>query len=125
MDVPIHYDPMIAKLVVWGPDRLTAIARCRRALKNYHLVGTSTSIPFFLALFDDPDFLEGRYDTGFISQAWLADKLEPPETAVDLALVATAIARFDRDSRVRSDPSATATSSWKRQQGWKRYGGRS
>jgi acetyl-CoA carboxylase, biotin carboxylase subunit len=125
MDVPIHYDPMIAKLVVWGPDRQSAIARCRRALKNYHLVGTSTSIPFFLALFDDPDFLEGRYDTGFIHPDWLADKLEPPQAAVDLALVATAIARFDRDSRVQSGPAAPTSSPWKRSLGWKRYGGRS
>ena len=48
MDVPIHYDPMIAKLVVWGRDRTDAIARCRRALRDYHIVGVPTSIPFFL-----------------------------------------------------------------------------
>jgi len=125
VEVPIFYDPMIAKLVVWGENRRAAIERCRRALKNYHLVGTSTSIPFFLALFEDADFMDGRYDTSFISEAWLGDKLEPPEAAVDLAVVAAAIARFDRDSRSAIEVASSGGSAWKRPSGWKRYGGRS
>ena len=87
--------------------------------------GTSTSIPFFLALFDDPEFLEGRYDTGFLSGGWIGDKLDPHEAAIDLAIVAAAITRFDQDTkRTNNSPSATDRG-WKRSRGWKQYGGRS
>jgi len=123
MEVPIHYDPMIAKLVVWGTDRAAAIDRCRRALKHYHLVGTSTSIPFFLALFDDPEFAAGQYDTGFITEQWLADKLEPSEAAVDLAVIASAIARFERDVHLSKKAPSATESAWKRAHRWKSHRG--
>jgi acetyl/propionyl-CoA carboxylase alpha subunit len=123
MEVPIHYDPMIAKLVVWGPDRPSAIARCRRALRHYHLVGTSTSIPFFLALLEDPGFLAGQYDTGFITDEWLADKLEPSEAAVDLAVIAAAIVRFEHDLNLRNSAPIALESAWKRAHRWKSHRG--
>ena len=83
MDVPIHYDPMISKLIIWGPDRETAIRRAGRALREYAILGTQTSIPFFLALFEDEGFRRGDYDTGFITQEWLEEQLagdaSPPD----------------------------------------------
>jgi acetyl-CoA carboxylase biotin carboxylase subunit len=115
MDVPVHYDPMIAKLAVWGRDRAEAISRCRRALAEYHIVGVRTSIPFFLALFEDERFLRGEYDTGFITPEWLArlGAATPPE---ELAVTA-AIAHFEAD-RARRPPAASAPSAWKRL-GWR------
>ncbi|MEQ1501148.1 MAG: acetyl-CoA carboxylase biotin carboxylase subunit [Myxococcota bacterium] len=122
MEVPIHYDPMIAKLVVWGRDRTEAIARARRALADYHLVGVPTSIPFFHAVFEDPAFIRGEYDTGFITPDWLHAKLQPPEDLDDVR-IAAAIARFEAD-RKRSPATATAAtgSPWKRATGWSRRG---
>jgi pyruvate carboxylase subunit A len=61
-----HYDPMIAKLIVWGPTRELAIARMRRALLEYAIVGISTNIAYHLAILDDPDFISGDYTTHFI-----------------------------------------------------------
>ncbi len=63
-----HYDPMIAKLIVWGPTRDAAVARMRRALREYVIGGITTNIPFHLALLDEPDFVAGRLSTHFIPE---------------------------------------------------------
>ncbi|MDB5068177.1 MAG: biotin carboxylase [Chloroflexi bacterium] len=63
-----HYDPMIAKLIVWGPTREAAVARMRRALREYVIRGITTTIPFHLALLDEPDFVAGRLSTHFIPE---------------------------------------------------------
>ena len=128
MDVPIHYDPMIAKLVVWGRDREQAIARSRRALRDYHIVGVPTSIPFFLALFDDPAFTAGQYDTGFITPAWLAEHLttadQAPPGDLEDVVVTAAIARFEADRKRGASASAPARSSgWRRPHHWRNLRG--
>jgi acetyl-CoA carboxylase, biotin carboxylase subunit len=66
--VPIHYDSMIAKLIAWAPSRPAAIARMSRALREYHVLGIRTTIPFFLWLMQQPDYLEGRYDTTYLDR---------------------------------------------------------
>ena len=66
--VPSHYDPLISKLSVWGPDRPTAIARMRRALREYVVTGIRTNLVFHEKLLATRDFAEGRYDTGFIEE---------------------------------------------------------
>jgi acetyl-CoA carboxylase biotin carboxylase subunit len=120
MSVPIHYDPMIAKLVVWGTDRDDAIARCRRALLDYHLVGVPTSIPFFLAVFDDPAFRKGEYDTGFITAEWLSRNLGTVDPGgLDDVLVAAAIARYQQDAAKKQAPVAAGGSDWKRAGAWR------
>ena len=74
-----NYDPMIAKLIVWGSTRELAIAPMRRALLEYAITGISTNIAYHLAILDDPDFIAGAYTTHFIeghpelvaaAQAW-------------------------------------------------------
>ncbi|MCB9680889.1 MAG: acetyl-CoA carboxylase biotin carboxylase subunit [Alphaproteobacteria bacterium] len=121
-EVPIHYDPMVAKLVVWGTDREEALSRAARALRDYKVVGIPTSIPFFLALFDDPDFRAGRYHTGFLTPAWLAAHLATPEPGDDLPLIAAAIARFERDRALAgAAPATTDASAWKRAFRWAQH----
>jgi pyruvate carboxylase subunit A len=66
--VPPYYDPMIAKLVVWGASRDSAIARTRRALMEYAITGITTNIPYHMAILDEPDFIEGRISTHFIAE---------------------------------------------------------
>ncbi|HYM51604.1 MAG TPA: acetyl-CoA carboxylase biotin carboxylase subunit [Candidatus Limnocylindrales bacterium] len=65
-DVSPHFDPMLAKLIVFAEDRQTAIARGRRALEEFVLTGPATTIPFHRALLEEPDFLEGNLSTHFI-----------------------------------------------------------
>ena len=112
MDVPIHYDPMVAKLVVWGEDRAAACSRAKRALSHYHLVGIPTSIPFFLAILEDEDFLAGNYDTGFITPEWLETCVGTAEFD-EQAAIAAAIATFEAEAGAPSSQESTTTSAWK------------
>lgn len=67
-EIPLYYDPMIGKLIVWATTREYAIERMRRVLHEYKLTGVKTNISYLRAIMDTPDFVEGRYDTGFISK---------------------------------------------------------
>jgi acetyl/propionyl-CoA carboxylase alpha subunit len=62
------YDPLIAKLVVWGEDRNKAIIRMQHALDNYEITGIKNNIPFLRKAFDSGIFKSGNYDTHFISK---------------------------------------------------------
>jgi acetyl-CoA carboxylase biotin carboxylase subunit len=66
--VPVFYDSMIAKLIAWGGNRGETIARMMRALGEYEVVGVRTTIPFFLWLMQEPDFLAGRFDTTYLDR---------------------------------------------------------
>jgi len=66
--IPSHYDSLIAKLVVYGRDRTEAIARMRRALDEFIVEGIKTTIPFHKKVFNDPDFIKGDFNTGFLEK---------------------------------------------------------
>ena len=66
--VPPHYDSMIAKLIVTGARRDVAIARMRRALSEFMIRGIKTTIPFQQVIIDHPDFIEVRYDFGWVER---------------------------------------------------------
>ena len=67
-EIPIYYDPMIGKLIVWATSREYAIERMRRVLHEYKLTGVKNNISYLRAIMDTPDFVEGHYDTGFIAK---------------------------------------------------------
>ena len=67
-EVPIHYDPLISKLVAWGADRAEAIARMRRAVSEYAVLGITTTLPFFDRVLRHPAFVSGDFDTGFVER---------------------------------------------------------
>lgn len=67
-EIPIHYDPIISKLIVWGQTRTEAIARMKRALYEYKITGVNTSIKFLERIMDTPDFISGKYNTHFIEK---------------------------------------------------------
>ncbi|WP_374660054.1 acetyl-CoA carboxylase biotin carboxylase subunit [Inhella sp.] len=69
-EIPMHYDSMIAKLIVHGTDRADAIARMREALNGFVIRGIASNIPFQAALLAHPDFQTGNFDTGFIARHW-------------------------------------------------------
>jgi acetyl-CoA carboxylase biotin carboxylase subunit len=93
--VPIFYDPMISKLVAWSDDRPRAIARMQRALSEYLVSGIRTTLPFFMWLFEQPAFREGRFHTAFLDEvlkarAGEAFAAEAPELE-ELAAMAAAL----------------------------------
>ncbi len=98
--VPVFYDSMIAKLVARAADRPEAIARMARALAEYEVLGIRTTIPFFLWLMRQPDYIEGRYDTTYLDRL-LASRAgesfnELTEADEELAAMATGLDAFMR-----------------------------
>jgi acetyl-CoA carboxylase biotin carboxylase subunit len=95
LDVPIFYDPLISKLVAWGGDRPTSIARMRRALSEYQISGIRTTLPFFAWLMDQPDFVAGRFDTTYLDRVLDARNgkgfAASSPTAEDVAALATVL----------------------------------
>jgi len=67
-EITPYYDPMIAKLIVWGETRGQAILRMRRALEEYRIVGVRTNIPFHQMMMNSHRFMGGQYDTRFVEQ---------------------------------------------------------
>ena len=67
-EIPIYYDPMISKLIVWGKTRDEAIARMRRALYEYKITGVKTSIKMLERVMNNENFIAGNYDTHFIEK---------------------------------------------------------
>lgn len=67
-EIPIYYDSMISKLIVWGSTRGETISRMKRALYEYKITGVKTSVRFLEKIMDCPDFRTGSYDTRFIEK---------------------------------------------------------
>ncbi len=67
-DIPVYYDPLLAKVITWGKDRPEAIARMLRALDEYKIKGVKTTIPFHRRVLVNRDFIEGNYDTGIVTR---------------------------------------------------------
>ena len=65
-EIPHYYDSLIAKMSVWGRDRAEAVERGKAALREYYISGVKTTIPFFLNLLEEEEFIEGQVDTGFL-----------------------------------------------------------
>jgi len=72
-EVPIHYDPMIAKLIVWGADRKQALARMQRALAEFSLTGIKSNINMHKFILKHPKFVDGTYTTQFFENDFAAD----------------------------------------------------
>jgi acetyl-CoA carboxylase biotin carboxylase subunit len=66
--IPPYYDSMIAKLIVTGSTREETIRRAKRALKEFHIGGIHTTIPFHLYMLQNERFLEGKYPIGYIDE---------------------------------------------------------
>ena len=113
-EVPLHYDPMLSKLITWGKDRGEAIARMKRALGEYRVDGIQTTIPFYLRLMDDPDFVDAAFDTGSIDRMLdhLTTRTEVDQETRDIAVIVAAIRELESSERVQIERGSE--SAWKR-----------
>ena len=89
--VPAAYDPLIAKVSTWGRDRAQAIRRMRRALREYHIQGISTTIPFHRQVLVEPDFLAGAVDTTYLDRRFPDRPHAWSEAERTVAVVAAAV----------------------------------
>jgi acetyl-CoA carboxylase, biotin carboxylase subunit len=115
LHVPIFYDPMISKLVAWAEDRPAAIARMRRALAEYLVVGIKTTLPFFTWLLEQPDFVAGRFHTTYLDELLKRRNgrpfVEPAAPLEDVAAVAAALQTALASTA--SEPAAERAGLWK------------
>jgi acetyl-CoA carboxylase, biotin carboxylase subunit len=141
-EVTTFYDSLLSKLIAWGPDRAEAIARMRRALLEYEVIGVRTTVPFFHWMLQQPAFLDGRIHTSFLDEllqqrpGGFSDDIDV--SLAEVAAVAACLARMTSAGRADASPThgsatnrpfasprslragTTETPSWA--DGWKRQG---
>ncbi len=107
-EVTMYYDPLIAKLIVWGGDRQEAIARMKRALEEYKIKGIQTTIPFHVKVLNHKPFIDGCYNTGIVQD------IEHPETDrhIEISAIAAAIIAMTQ-GEVEIRPASEGQSRWK------------
>ena len=118
MEIPIYYDPMIAKLVVWGKTREEAIERCIAAIDNYQISGVKTTLDFGKFVLKHPAFRSGNFDTNFVKThfsdpALLKDAMQEEELALISAL--DTIWQDVQEQKKNAFASRNISSSWKNQ----------
>jgi 3-methylcrotonyl-CoA carboxylase alpha subunit len=119
--VTIHYDPMIAKLIVWDRDREAALARLRDALRACEIVGLASNLAFLSALAAHPAFAKAELDTGFIGRHLkaLVPPLQPASDRVlALAILALMLQR-QNEAASAAQQSPDPHSPWHRANGWR------
>src|SRR5690349_14117391 len=110
--VGTDYDPMLAKVIAWGPDRETARARLVGALGDTAVLGVTTNVPFLRALLSDPDVVEGRLDTGLIERRGAdLSALPPVPTRVYAAAVLAEL--------IETTPAGPVVDPWDVPDGWR------
>ncbi len=114
--IPMYYDPLISKLIVWANTREEAIARLKRALYNYKITGIKTSIKFLARILDCPEFIGGNYNTHFIDNnyAFLMERRPPVGHFEDVAVIAAFIDYIDKVEKLQPQkPTHELGNNWK------------
>lgn len=114
MEIPIYYDPMIAKLIVHAKDRHEAIEMMLRAIEEYRIVGVETTLSFCAYALNHEAFRTGKFDTNFIKNHYNSSHLqvETEEEAEIIALVADAV--YQEKKANKKVMAANNQSNWKR-----------
>ncbi|MGB2694550.1 MAG: acetyl-CoA carboxylase biotin carboxylase subunit [Dehalococcoidia bacterium] len=113
VEVPYHYDPMLAKVICWGPTRDDAIQRMIRALNEYVVVGIQTNIPFHLQLLNDKRFLKGQFHTGFLEQEFTMASLDGHPDERTALLVAAVLAHLKKRRPLAIESTSGASGGWR------------
>jgi acetyl-CoA carboxylase biotin carboxylase subunit len=92
LDVPVFYDSLLGKLIVWAEDRPAALERMRRALEDLLIVGPQTNAPFHLALLEHPDFVAGNVHTTWLESSFTMPAPPEDDPREEQALIAAALA---------------------------------
>ena len=118
--ISVHYDPMIAKLIVWDTDRPAAVARLRRALADYQVAGVRTNLDVLRGIAGHPAFAAADLDTGFIARHG-GELLPSHGPAPDLA-VAAVVAQALHDQSRQPPPEHDPHSPWSLMGNWRMNG---
>ncbi|MCE3259314.1 MAG: accC, partial [Bacteroidetes bacterium] len=115
MDIPIFYDPMIAKLVVHGKDRKDAIDKMLRAIADYKIIGVETTLDFCTFVLKHESFTSGNFDTGFIKNHFSPEMLNAAPGDLDeiAALAGGLIFNNSGTETAQKDSGVVKKSKWK------------
>jgi acetyl-CoA carboxylase biotin carboxylase subunit len=89
-EIPTYYDSLFAKIIAWGDTRETVVERMKRALREMHVAGIETNIPFHLKVLEDKSFKKGDIDTTFINRKKIIDKLRKEGEEYKIEMTRTA-----------------------------------
>ncbi|MGB3181884.1 MAG: acetyl-CoA carboxylase biotin carboxylase subunit [Cyclobacteriaceae bacterium] len=119
MDIPIYYDPMIAKLIVYGKDREEAIQRMIRAIDEYRITGIETTLSFCKFVMKHEAFVSGKFNTKFVEEHFKPEYLDEPlsDDMVEVAAALVAKAFNEKQNKAagqtREESGGRKTSAWK------------
>jgi len=122
-EIPLYYDPLISKLIVWAETREEAINRMKRALYAYKITGIKTTIKFLEKIMDVPAFKDGKYNTHFVEDH-RKELLETKKCDIQCEDVAIITAFIDYQSKLLSSPGTKSSDSCSVGNNWKEFGRR-
>ncbi|WP_412467722.1 acetyl-CoA carboxylase biotin carboxylase subunit [Pedobacter sp. KLB.chiD] len=114
MEIPIYYDPMIAKLITYGKDREEAMVRMIRAIDEYDITGIETTLGFGKFVMQHEAFKTGNFDTHFVSKYFKAENLKKQDETEALIAAAIAVKLFDKKEVILGDSLIKNTSDWRK-----------
>jgi propionyl-CoA carboxylase alpha chain len=116
MDIPIYYDPMIAKLTVHGQNREQARARMLRAIEEYEITGIQTTLPFCYYVFKHEAFIDGSFDTKFVDKYFTPEVLQQVNEDEELiaGIMATIVADDTSTSQTDKYQGENNHSAWRK-----------
>lgn len=114
MEIPIYYDPMIAKLITYGKDRTEAIERMIRAISEYDITGIQTTLSFGNFVMQHPAFVSGQFDTHFVSKYFNQESLksEDEQEAMIAAISAVLLLQKKVITPAKASETNAAQSNW-------------
>ena len=115
MDIPIYYDPMIAKLITHGKDRTEAIQRMVRAIDDYQISGCETTLPFCKWAIQHEAFVSGQFDTHFVKKYFTPEVLDEFQSDEEtIAAIAAMRHHLEVDETPHAVQPMVETSAWVR-----------
>jgi len=117
-DIPVHYDPILSKIIAWAPDRSSAVRRMAEALREYVILGCETNLSYLRAVVAHPEFVAGHLFTGFLAThmgSW-----RRPAAPPEVALIAEALAEYTAPSGSAGAQAGSGDHDpWDRLRGWR------
>lgn len=111
MEIPIYYDPMIAKLITYGPTRKAAIDKMKQAIKDYKIKGIETTLPFGEYVFNHPVFVSGDIDTHFVKKHFSPEDIMQAN-AVEKKIAATLALKIYLEEKEKMKVPAASLTNW-------------
>jgi acetyl-CoA carboxylase biotin carboxylase subunit len=114
MEIPIYYDPMIAKLITYGKDREEAIERMIRAIDEYDITGIKTTLAFGKFVMQHTAFKEGNFDTHFVSKYFSAESLKNEDEDEALMAALISVISLKKPDAIPMQNQAEIVSKWRK-----------